>query len=140
LAAAFITTTDSVALTTELRKRNPNGSASAAISTFTQIWNNQVVPPSLQRLLLLDLAGYPDLSAEIASQDFASRPGAAVGHVDQKRRTRHLLVFDQKTGALKGAKVTALDGANVPIPTPATISSTEWLLSGYCATTAAPPR
>lgn len=80
LVAAFITTTDPVALTTELRQRNPKGSSAVAINTFTEIWNNQVVPPALQRLLLLDLAGYPDLSVESATRGFrqqARRGGGA---------------------------------------------------------------
>lgn len=140
LAATFITTTDPVALTAELRKRNPLSSPSVAVNTFTEIWNNQVVPSTLQRLLLLDLADYPDFSVESAARDVTERPGVAVGHINLERHTRHLLEFDQKTGALIGVEVTALDGANVPIPTPAIISSTEWLLSGYSATTAAPPQ
>lgn len=140
LAAAFITTTDPVALTASLRMRNPSGSSSVAINIFTEIWNNQVVPSTLQRLLLLDLADYPDLSVESTAQDLADRTGVAVGHIDQERHTRRLLVFDQKTGTLIGADVTALAGAKVPIPTPAIISSTEWLLSGYSTTTAAPPQ
>lgn len=144
LTTGFITTTDPVALAAELRKRNPKGSSSVAMNTFTTIWNNQVVPSMLQRLLLLDLAGYPDLSVQNTTQNatggLADGPRVAVEHIDQERHTRHLLVFNQKTGALIGAEVIALDGANVPIPTPAIITSTEWLHSGYSTTTIAPPQ
>ena len=140
LTAAFITTTDPVALAAELRKRNPAGSSSAAMNTLSEIWSNQVVTPPVQRLLLLNLADHPDLSVEVAPQELAVGPSTAIGHIDEERHVRHVLVFDQKTGALTGAEATALDGAKVPIRTPAIISSTRWLLYGYSTTTDTPPQ
>ncbi|MEU4801568.1 hypothetical protein [Actinosynnema sp. NPDC023587] len=139
LPATFVTDTDPAALAAELRKGNPRGSTPAALTLFGRIWKNQVVPPALQRLLLLDLADCPDLSVGSAPRVFAARSGVAVGYVDEERHTRHLLVFDQETGALIGDDLVALDGAEVPVPTPAPISSTEWHSSGYSTTTAEPP-
>ncbi|CCH35656.1 hypothetical protein ABZ816_13720 [Actinosynnema sp. NPDC047251] len=136
LAAAFITATDSAAVAAELRKRNPQGSTPAAFRSFVGIWKHQVVPSTLQRLLLLDLADHPGLSVDSVPGAFADRPAVAIGHVAEGRR--HLLVFDQETGALIGDDVTALDGATPPVPTPATISRTEWHSSGYSTTTAEP--
>ncbi|WP_189156198.1 hypothetical protein [Lentzea pudingi] len=138
LPAGFISSTDPAAVTAELRRRNPKGSTAAAMRTFGKIWHAQVVPPALQRLLLLDLATWPDMSA--ATTSWGARPSESVTHVERERHLRHVLVFDPHTGALIGEETTALDGANVPIPTPAIISSTEWLLSGYSATTAEPPQ
>lgn len=138
LTAAFVTVTDGV--TAELRGRNPKGSTAGAMRMFSEIWNNQVVPPALQRLLLLDLAGYPELSVENVESDGARGSTVAVGLLDRERHTGFRLVFDDRTGALTGAEVTALDGAAVPVPTPATVSSTHWLLSGYATSITAPPR
>ncbi|MDX3658298.1 hypothetical protein PV646_13405 [Streptomyces sp. ID05-26A] len=132
LPAGFLSATDPAAVTAELRTRNPKGSTAAAMKTFGLIWHGQVVPPALQRLLLLDLATFPGMSAETT--------GESVTYVEQERHLRHVLVFDPRTGALLGEENTALDGATVPIPTPAIVSSTEWLLSGYSATTAEPPQ
>jgi hypothetical protein len=141
LAADFVVTAaEPLDFAAELRKRNPVDSPSAAMHTFSQIWSNQVVPPAVQRLLLLDLADHPDLTVEAAPRELADQPGTAIAHLDTERRMRHLLVFDSETGALTGAEVTALDGAKVPISTPAIVSSTKWLFSGYSATTGAPPR
>jgi len=139
LVAAFLSASDPDALAAALRKRNPGGSPSVAMKVFTGIWNNQVVPAALQRLLLFDLASYPDLYVESSFQVFGESSGTAVGHIDPEQRIRQLLVFDQRTGALLGAETTALDGAEVPVPTPAVISRTEWLLSGYSKATSTPP-
>jgi hypothetical protein len=140
LQATFVSTTDPVAVTAELRTRNPKGSTAGAMKTFGQIWHGQVVPPALQRLLLLDLAAYPGMSAETTSWGASSRPGESVAHVEEERCLRHVLVLDHRTGALIGEETIALDGAAVPIPAPAIIKSTEWLFSGYSATTADPPQ
>jgi hypothetical protein len=139
LVAAFVTATDPAALTARLRARNPERATSTAVRTFAEIWKNQVVPPALQRLLLLDLAGHPDLSVDGVPLTLPDGRAVALGHVDREQHTRHLLVFDQETGALIGEDVTALDGADVPVPTPATTSSTEWSCSGYTTTTGTSP-
>ncbi|MBM7772659.1 hypothetical protein JOD54_002863 [Actinokineospora baliensis] len=125
LAAVFITTADPTAVEAELRERNPSGDTAVAVKVFADIWKNQVVPPALQSVLLRHLAEYPDLESA----------DSAVWHTGKERRT---LVFDHATGAVVGEDVTALEGAKVPIPTPASISATEWLHSGYTATTEPP--
>ncbi|MCG8915849.1 hypothetical protein L6E12_08620 [Actinokineospora sp. PR83] len=135
LAAAFLTAADPDALTARLRDRNPNGSTSTAVKVFTGVWNNQVVPGALQRLLLLDLARHSDLYVDNSFRG----AGVAVGHLDPEEPFQRLLVFDRLTGSLLGAETTALDGAGVPVPTPAVISRTEWLLSGHTTTTTTPP-
>jgi hypothetical protein len=140
LWADFVITTDPAVLADEFRRSNPQGSVTKAISAFIEIWKNQVVPPALQRLLLRDLADHPGLSAEGATLDHIGRPGVAVSHIDHERCARNRLVFDQKTGVLIGADVTALDGSSVPTPTPAIISDIVWLAAGYSATTIEPPQ
>jgi hypothetical protein len=54
-----------------------------------------------------------------------------VTHVDDDRHVRHLLAFDEETGALIGSEKFALEGARVPVPVPAVTSRTEWHYSGY---------
>ncbi|SDK78230.1 hypothetical protein SAMN04488074_107129 [Lentzea albidocapillata subsp. violacea] len=109
---------------------------SGVMKAFEQVWNLQVVPPALQRLLLLHLAKCADLSME--TTDFTGRQCIAVTHVDNARHRRKLLAFVQETGALIGAEELALEGAKVPIPVPAVVSTTTWLHSGYREMTTPP--
>lgn len=135
LPALFLTATDEASLAVELGKLNSKTTTSAIIKTFQQIWNLQVVTPALQRLLLLNLAKCTDLSVEPAPRNFAGKPGIAVTHLDQARHQQKFLIFSPETGELIGAQEIALEGARLPIPVPAVVSSTEWLNSGYRETT-----
>jgi hypothetical protein len=140
LASLRFNAIDEDALAAELGRLNAQTTTRAAMNSFRQVWNLQVVTPPLQRLLLLHLAKCADLVLEEASRDFAGRSGVAVSHIDRARHQRHLLAFVPETGELIGAEATALEGATVPVPVPAVVSSTEWLCSGYCETTDEPPR
>lgn len=131
LAALFITATDEASLAGKLAELNPQRTTRSTIRMFQRIWGMQVVPPALQRLLLLELAECAGLSREQAPREFAGRSGVAVTHVDNDRHVRHLLAFDEETGALIGTEVLALEGARVPVPVPAVTSRTEWHYSGY---------
>ncbi|GGU59975.1 hypothetical protein [Lentzea flava] len=105
------------------------GNTPSVIKAFREIWSTQVVPPSRQRLLLQSLAECADLSTDTAPRGFAGQ--VAVTHVDRARQVRNLLVFDQDTGELIGAESIELEQV---------ISHVEWLITGYCETTAEPPR
>ncbi|MFD9737728.1 hypothetical protein [Umezawaea sp. NPDC059074] len=114
LSAEFLTATDPAVLAAAIRDRNPNGTTAGAIRAFVRTWNNQVVTAAVQRALLLDLAGHPDLTFDGPVTDHAGRPGVAVSHAEGGR-----LVFDEDTGALLGAH----RGSSVTV----------WLSSGYAA-------
>ncbi|MFD4637788.1 hypothetical protein ACFWN2_10770 [Lentzea sp. NPDC058436] len=140
LAGVFITAGDENSLVTELAELTSKSDDGAIVRAFRQVWNLQVVTPGLQRLLLLRLAECADLNVEEATRKFTDRSGVAVSHVDDARHRRQVLVFCQETGELIGEEGIALEGAAVPVAVPAVVSSTEWLLTGYCETTAEPPR
>jgi hypothetical protein len=116
LVALFITATDETSFAGQFGRLMPKTTTAAVMKAFRQVWNLQVVTPPLQRLLLLHLAKCADLSVE-ECRDFAGRSGVAVSHAG------HLLAFSPDTGELIGAEGTGP-------------SRTEWLCSGYCATTA----
>jgi hypothetical protein len=117
----FITATDEATLAVELGKFSSKTTTSAVMDALRQVWNLQVVTPALQRLLLLHLAKCADLSVE----------GTSVTHVDHARHRRHLLAFCPEAGRLISAEELALEGAQVPVPVPAVVSRTEWLVSEY---------
>lgn len=101
------------------------GAAPEVMKAFVAIWSTQVVTPELQRLLLLNLAECAGLATETRES------GVAVAYVDRTRHHKHLLVFDEDTGALIYTEGTALEGARLPIPVPAVTSHTTWLESSY---------
>lgn len=134
LAAFFVT--DERSLGAALGRLTTKATTPAIVKALRQIWLSQVVPPSVQRLLLRRLAECAGLSPGTSPQDFAGK--VAVTYVDEDRHVRHALAFDRDTGELAGTRATALEGARLPIPVPAVVSHTEWLTTGYCETTAEP--
>lgn len=117
----IVTATDETTLAAQLARFSSKTTTSAVLKAFRQVWNLQVVPPALQRLLLLHLAKCPDLSAD----------GVAVTHLDEAGHRRTLLEFCPDTGMLVRVEEVALEGARLPIPVPAVVSLTEWLETGY---------
>jgi len=120
LATLFVT--DTASLAGKLAELNPQRTTRSTMRMVERIWNMQVVTPALQRLLLLELAECAGLSRRQVPWEFVGRSGVAVTHVDNDRHVRHLLAFDEETGALIGSEELALEGVT---------SRTEWHYSGY---------
>lgn len=64
----------------KLAELNPQRTTRSTIRMVQRIWGTQVVPPALQRLLLLELAECAGLSREQAPREFAGRSGVAGPH------------------------------------------------------------
>ncbi|WP_116205439.1 hypothetical protein [Amycolatopsis circi] len=102
-------------------------SPSGAVKAFSTVWLTQVVPPELQRWLLLWLAERPGLVVEDADL-----PGVVVSVPDSVLASTRQLVFDPETGMLLQTRDVEEDGATVG-------GCTRWLDSGYTDSTESRP-
>lgn len=124
LMGDFLVATDLSSVTAALSSRmSPAGAAKA----FTTVWLVQVVPPRLQRLLLLWLAERPGLVVEDVDL-----PGVVVSVPDSAFASTRQLVFDPETGMLLQIRNVEDDGATIG-------GCTRWLDSGYAESTESRP-
>ncbi|MGW7538532.1 hypothetical protein [Amycolatopsis sp. NPDC054798] len=124
LMGDFLVARDLPSVRAELRRRTgPAG----VVKAFNTVWLTQVVPPELQRMLLLWLAEQPGLAAEEADP-----PGVVVSVPDPARPSTRQLVFDEDTGMLLRSRSVEEDGLTIS-------GCTRWLGSGYTETTESRP-
>ncbi|MFE3174800.1 hypothetical protein ACFXPA_36990 [Amycolatopsis sp. NPDC059090] len=124
LMGDFLVATDLSSVTAAMSRRmSPAGAAKA----FSTVWLVQVVPPQLQRSLLLWLAERPGLVVEDADL-----PGVVVSVPDSAFAPTRQLVFDPETGMLLQTRDVEDDGATIG-------GCSRWLDTGYAESTESRP-
>ena len=135
----FLNANDLPTITAQLRQRSSRGSTAGAMRSFATVWQGQVVPPALQRLLLLFLAQEHDLVVDGPIVDRLGRSGIALSHVEPVQHIRRRLVFDERTGMLLASQNITEDGTSEGVAIPTITNCTMWLDTGYSTNTGTAP-
>ncbi|MFD2465878.1 hypothetical protein [Amycolatopsis silviterrae] len=135
LPGRFLSSEDLPEIALRLRENIQRSITGGAVKAFITIWQSQVVPPFLNKILLTRLAELPDLIDEGPTTDRMGRPGTAISHTDPQRKITYRLIFDNEIGMLLSHEDIKPEAEPAGDKTPAMTSCPMWLDACYTDTT-----